>query len=125
VARGCDHVLNRGNGRTRVFRDRDDDAAFVDHLGRSLPARAHAHARPVSQGQLSAVRRSVARGTPHGEAEWAAAAAALRLALERTLCPRGRPGRKPKSSMALIASALLDPSILGKEYQWVIEYGNG
>jgi hypothetical protein len=70
------------------------------------------------------VRRSAARGTPHGEAGWAAAAA-RQPGLEHTLRPRGRPGRKPKSSIALIASALHDPSILGKEYQWVIEYGGG
>jgi hypothetical protein len=67
---GCDHVFNRGNGRTRAFRDRDDCAAFFDLPGRSLPARAHARARPVSQAELPAVRRSVERGTPHGEAGW-------------------------------------------------------
>jgi hypothetical protein len=28
------HVLNRGNGRARVFRDEGDYAALVDLLGR-------------------------------------------------------------------------------------------
>jgi len=38
----CYHVLNRGNGRMRVFHDADDHAAFVDLLGRAcerLPMR--------------------------------------------------------------------------------------
>jgi len=209
----CYHVLNRGNGRTRVFRDRDEYAAFFDLLGRAcqrvpmrvlgwclmpnhfhvvlwpygagdlgrwmqwlltahvrghhrrrrtsghvwqgrfkaFPIQADGHlvtvlryvernavraglasraerwpwssaavrgsrARPewlaegpvprprawlpwvnevLSEKELSAVRRSVERGTPHGEARWVAATA-RRLDLEHTLRPRGRPRKEGK-----------------------------
>ena len=46
--------------------------------------------RPESEAELEALRRSVRRGSPFGEAAWIAdAARALRL--ERTLRPQGRP----------------------------------
>jgi putative transposase len=49
----------------------------------------------LSEKELSAVRRSVERGTPHGEARWVAATA-RRLDLEHTLRPRGRPRKEGK-----------------------------
>jgi len=49
----------------------------------------------LSEKELSAVRRSAERGTPHGEAGWVAAAA-RRLGLEHTLRRRGRPRKEAK-----------------------------
>ena len=51
---------------------------------------------PQSESELAAVRRSVERGQPYGDAAWIRTIAA-RLGLESTLRPRGRP-RKPESS---------------------------
>ena len=48
---------------------------------------------PQTEAELAAVRRSVVRGAPFGEAAWKAETAE-RLGLESTLRPRGRP-RKP------------------------------
>ena len=50
---------------------------------------------PLSEGELAAVRRSVVRGTPWGDAAWTAATA-RRLGLEFTLRPRGRPRKGGK-----------------------------
>jgi putative transposase len=46
--------------------------------------------KPVTDGELQAIRRSVVRGSPYGDEEWSKAMA-KRLGLEFTLRPRGRP----------------------------------
>jgi putative transposase len=50
--------------------------------------------RPVTAGELEALRRSVNRGTPYGQPSWMEAVA-KRLGLEFTLRPRGRPRKAP------------------------------
>jgi len=45
---------------------------------------------PLSEGDLAAVRKSVERGRPFGDADWLESTAA-RFGLESTLRPRGRP----------------------------------
>lgn len=45
---------------------------------------------PQTEGELTAIRRSVQRGAPLGDAAWTQQAAA-QLGLESTLTPRGRP----------------------------------
>ncbi len=49
--------------------------------------------RPLTVGELAAVRQSVVRGTHYGEAGWIERTA-KRLGLESTLRPRGRPRKK-------------------------------
>jgi putative transposase len=49
--------------------------------------------QPLSEREWEGLRRSVVRGTPWGEAVWAAATA-RRLGLEFTLRPRGRPRKE-------------------------------
>jgi len=44
-------------------------------------------------GELEAIRRSVKRGSPFGEASWVERTA-KRLGLESTLRPQGRPKKK-------------------------------
>ena len=46
-----------------------------------------------TEGELASLRRSVVRGTPFGESSWQHATA-VRLGLESSMRPRGRP-RKP------------------------------
>jgi putative transposase len=46
--------------------------------------------RPQSEGELQALRRSAQRGSPYGTARWQKNTA-VRLGLEFTLRPRGRP----------------------------------
>ena len=46
--------------------------------------------KPLTERELEAVRRSIARGTPFGSASWQHRTA-RRLGLESTLRPRGRP----------------------------------
>lgn len=48
-----------------------------------------------TEGELSAIRRSIQRGSPFGDPDWTAKTAAA-LDLESTLRPQGRP-RKPKN----------------------------
>ncbi len=52
--------------------------------------------RPQTDAELEAVRKSVNRGTPFGTKAWQTRAA-LRLGLQSTLRPRGRPPKKKKS----------------------------
>jgi len=49
---------------------------------------------PQTEGELAALRQSVQRGQPFGEATWVQRVA-RRLGLESTLRPRGRPQKKP------------------------------
>src|SRR5262245_4289816 len=46
--------------------------------------------KPLTEGELEALRRSVNRGTPYGGVAWTATTA-LKLGLASTLRPRGRP----------------------------------
>jgi putative transposase len=46
--------------------------------------------KPQTEGELSALRRSIARGVPFGGPRWTKRAVA-ELGLESTLRPRGRP----------------------------------
>ena len=48
---------------------------------------------PLSEKELAAVRRSVVRGTPYGDADWTASTT-RRLGLESTCRPRGRPRKE-------------------------------
>lgn len=54
--------------------------------------------RAATPAELDALRRSVNRGAPFGDADWIASTA-NRLGLQSTLRPRGRP-RKPRPSPA-------------------------
>ena len=49
--------------------------------------------RPENEGDLAAVRRSVNRGTPFGSEKWAQRTA-VRLGIESSLRPRGRPSKR-------------------------------
>jgi putative transposase len=51
--------------------------------------------RPQTDLEISTMRRSVQRGTPLGNEQWAKRTA-LRLGLQHTLNPRGRPRKEPK-----------------------------
>jgi len=64
------HVLNRANGRLRIFRKAGDFLAF--------------------ERILAEITRSVKRGRPLGGRSWTQMTAA-KLRLESTLRPRGRP----------------------------------
>ena len=48
-----------------------------------------------TEAELQAIRRSVKRGQPYGEAEWVATTA-RRMGLEQTLRPLGRPRKRQK-----------------------------
>jgi putative transposase len=50
--------------------------------------------RPETEGELAALRQSLARGAPYGEEAWAKRTAG-RLGLESALRPRGRPRKTP------------------------------
>jgi putative transposase len=50
---------------------------------------------PLTEAELERLRRSVNRGTPYGDADWAARTA-RRLGLEASLRPRGRPRARKK-----------------------------
>jgi putative transposase len=51
--------------------------------------------RPQTEAELSALRRSIVRGTPYGSDHWTKLTAS-RLGLESTLRPRGRPKKTLK-----------------------------
>jgi putative transposase len=53
--------------------------------------------RPQSVAEVEALRRSVQRGTPFGSEVWCRSSA-IRLGLESTIRPRGRPRRPNKES---------------------------
>jgi hypothetical protein len=69
--------------------------ALVDDGPLALPRdwRRHVH-NPQTEAELTALRRSVVRGSPFGEASWQQRTA-KRLGLQSTLRPRGRPWPKP------------------------------
>src|SRR5947208_2640824 len=118
VARGgvIYHVLNRANGRTTLFHDDDDYAAFERgkpaprasaaadakrDRGASTPPTPGLHPwpvpgpkdwvelvnRPMTGAEERAMRDSIARGRPFGDERWQARTAA-RLGLQPTLRPR-------------------------------------
>jgi putative transposase len=71
-----------------------DQRGLVDDGPLALPRRWLQHVqRPQTEGELEALRRSVARGCPFGEASWQERTA-KRLGLQSTLRPRGRPWPK-------------------------------
>src|SRR5437762_496312 len=111
------HVLNRANARLTIFEDAADFEAFEKVLLQAvertktrllaycvmpnhwhlaawpLPRQPHwvEHVNePLTEAELTAVRRSVQRGNPFGDATWCDRAI-RRLQLESTLRPRGRP----------------------------------
>lgn len=51
--------------------------------------------RPETDQELAALRRSIVRGTPFGAADWVAGAA-VKMGLESSLRPRGRPRLEEK-----------------------------
>ncbi|KPK80582.1 MAG: hypothetical protein AMJ81_11820 [Phycisphaerae bacterium SM23_33] len=51
--------------------------------------------RPLSEAEVAALRRSVNRGTPLGQALWVRRVAA-KLGLQHSLRPRGRPPKRPE-----------------------------
>jgi putative transposase len=70
-------------------------AGLVDAGPLKLPRRWLQHVQtPQSEAELEALRRSVVRGSPFGEASWQERTA-KRLGLQSTLRARGRP-RKPQ-----------------------------
>ena len=53
--------------------------------------------KPLTTGELDAIRRSIRRGRPLGDSQWTENIA-RRLGLETTLRPRGRPKKRNKGS---------------------------
>jgi putative transposase len=53
--------------------------------------------RPQSVAEVEALRRSVQRGTPFGSEVWCRSSV-IRLGLESTIRPRGRPRRPNKET---------------------------
>ena len=51
--------------------------------------------QPQSEAEVTALRRCIQRGSPFGEAKWARQSA-VRLGLQSTLRPRGRPKKEPE-----------------------------
>ena len=92
----CYHVINRGNGRMKVFHSDEDHRGFVELL---LAANERVHMRlrrlntPQTDAEGAAVRRSIVRGTPLGTEAWTRRTAE-RLDLESTVRPRGRPRKE-------------------------------
>jgi hypothetical protein len=53
---------------------------------------------PMHETELEAIRRSIPRGQPYGDAAWNVETAA-KLGLEFTMRPRGRPSKKVNESI--------------------------
>ncbi|MFV0442003.1 MAG: hypothetical protein ACK5Q5_00375, partial [Planctomycetaceae bacterium] len=53
--------------------------------------------RPQSEAEVAALRQSVQRGTPFGTEAWCHSSV-IRLGLESTIRPRGRPRRENKET---------------------------
>jgi REP element-mobilizing transposase RayT len=116
----CYHVLNRGSAQREVFHQSEDYKAFIDLLERAcalVPMRVpawcpmpnHFHLvlrsyaddewlrlvnQPQTQAELEVVRTCVQRCVPYGRKRWQEETA-LRMGLEFTLRPRGRPKNDP------------------------------
>ena len=93
------HVLDRANGRLRIFRKADDFLAFERNGVRyifcsiELPGdRAQPMHESFSDGESAQIRRSIKRGRPLG-GRFRTRATAAQLKLEATLRRRGRPGK--------------------------------
>ena len=113
------HVLNRANGRMRIF-DRPEDWRW-DSLWRRTFGDAEAQAllhdgptprprnwrawvnRPQTEAELAALRRCVTKGRPFGGDVWVERTAS-RLGLGCTLRPRGRPRKTPQTGQAAHAT---------------------
>ena len=83
----------RGDGRFFWHRVHGNPAGLLDRGPAALPGRWPA-SRPQSEAELEALRRSVVRGSPFGEASWQDRTA-KRLGLQSTLRGRGRPCKPP------------------------------
>ena len=69
-------------------------AGLVDEGPVPMPRRWRAHVQAAqTEAELEALRRSVVRGAPFGDASWQQSTA-KRLGLESTLRPRGRPRQR-------------------------------
>ena len=93
------HVINRGNGRQRVFFGEGDYGAFLKAVGdlkkrKPFELHGYVHQSP-SETESASVRRSAETGLPFGEPSWVKQLA-KRLNLDLTIRPRGRP-RKDRS----------------------------
>jgi hypothetical protein len=86
------HVINRGNGRARVFRKpadtrppwlADGPVPLPDHWTTLLN-------RPQTDAEERALRNSLARNAPFGDPAWQGRTAHA-LGLQSSLRPRGRP----------------------------------
>ena len=72
-----------------------NEGGLVDDGPLALPRGWLKHVQsPQTEGELEALRRSVVRGTPFGDATWQERTA-KELGLESTLRPRGRPRKSP------------------------------
>jgi putative transposase len=75
-------------------RQQGNTAGLVDDGPLALPRRWLQHVQePQTEAELEALRRSVVRGCPFGEASWQQRTA-KRLGLQSTMRPRGRPWPK-------------------------------
>ena len=73
-------------------------AGLLDDGPVSLPGRWRQHVQtPQTEAELAALRRSVVRGSPFGEASWQERTA-KRLGLQSTMRARGRPCKPPPKS---------------------------
>jgi putative transposase len=76
-----------------------NEAGLVDDGPLALPRGWLKHVQsPQTEAELEALRRSVARGAPFGDATWQERTAKA-LGLESTLRPRGRPRKSPPTSI--------------------------
>ena len=78
------HVLNRGVGRMRLFLKDADFEAFERVFEKTLVTN-----QPQTDAELDAIRKSVIREQPYGDAEWVDSTA-KRLGWDSTLRSRGR-----------------------------------
>lgn len=75
----------------RIFGKQRDFEAFEEVIAEAKERLPMQHVQfPQTEVELEALRRSVVRGVPFGEASWQARTAKT-LGLESTLRPRGRP----------------------------------
>ena len=84
-----------GGGRVSGIGSAATRPDFLDEGPVALPGRWRQHVQtPQTEAELEALRRSVVRSSPFGEASWQERTA-KRLGLQSTLRPRGRPWNSP------------------------------
>ena len=92
------HAFNRGNAKCVIFKnavraklvDRADPKLLSAWQIPRLPNWVRRVNEPLTEKEIDAVRWSLKRGSPFGDETWVESTA-LRLNLESTLRPRGRP----------------------------------